>query len=97
LEQEENKVLHSQIDLNQLKQEIDRRLAEKDEELAYTKKTMAKVIESMQSAVETESKGKSEALRKKKKLESDVLDLDCNLEHANAANAENNQELPAVS
>merc|ERR1712025_830278 len=28
------------------------------------------------------------ALRMKKKLETDVLDLDCNLEHANAANAE---------
>jgi len=49
---------------------------------------MAKAIDSMQSAVETESKGKAEALRMKKKLESDVLDLDCNLEHANAANAE---------
>merc|ERR1712152_55006 len=34
------------------------------------------------------SKGKAEALRMKKKLETDVLDLDCNLEHANAANAE---------
>merc|ERR1719291_1027002 len=49
---------------------------------------MTKAIESMQSAVETESKGKAEALRMKKKLETDVLDLDCNLEHANAANAE---------
>merc|ERR1712106_334980 len=42
----------------------------------------------MQSAVETESKGKAEALRMKKKLETDVLDLDCSLEHANAANSE---------
>merc|ERR1719228_2718584 len=42
----------------------------------------------MQSAVETESKAKAEALRMKKKLESDVLDLDTSLEHANAANAE---------
>merc|ERR1712086_926325 len=52
------------------------------------KKNMTKAIESMQSAVETESKGKAEALRMKKKLESDVIDLDCNLEHANAANAD---------
>merc|ERR1712021_124203 len=62
--------------------------AEKDEEFAATKKNMTKAIESMQSAVETESKGKAEALRMKKKLESDVIDLDCNLEHANAANAD---------
>jgi len=37
-----------------------------------------------QSALETESKGKAEALRMKKKLESDVGDLDLALEHANA-------------
>merc|ERR1712061_219535 len=88
LEQEENKVLRAQLELTQLQQEIDRRMAEKDEEFAATKKNMTKAIESMQSAVETESKGKAEALRMKKKLETDVLDLDCNLEHANAANAE---------
>merc|ERR1712134_109368 len=51
-------------------------------------KNMTKAIESMQSAVETESKGKAEALRMKKKLEADVLDLEGSLEHANAANAD---------
>merc|ERR1740131_471620 len=35
-----------------------------------------------------ESKGKAEALRMKKKLESDVGELETSLEHANAANAE---------
>merc|ERR1712020_374044 len=42
----------------------------------------------MQSAVETEAKAKAEALRMKKKLETDVLDLESNLERANAANAD---------
>jgi len=88
LEQEENKVLRAQMELTQVKQEIDRRMSEKDEEFAATKKNMTKAIESMQSAVESESKAKAEAMRMKKKLETDVLDLDCNLEHANAANAE---------
>merc|ERR1719338_107088 len=40
----------------------------------------------MQVALETEAKGKAEALRMKKKLEADVLELDTALEHANAAN-----------
>jgi myosin protein heavy chain/myosin heavy chain 6/7 len=40
----------------------------------------------MQGALETESKGKAEALRMKKKLESDVSELETALEHANAAN-----------
>merc|ERR1712038_1284579 len=88
LEQEENKVLRLQLELTQLKQEIDRRMSEKDEEFAATKKNMHKAIENMQSAVETEAKAKAEALRMKKKLESDVLDLESNLERANAANAD---------
>merc|ERR1719397_1683733 len=88
LEQEENKVLRAQLELTQVRQEIERRMAEKEEEFQSTKKNFGKAIEGMQSAVETESKAKAEALRMKKKLESDVLDLDTSLEHANAANAE---------
>lgn len=42
----------------------------------------------MQSALEQESKGKAEALRMKKKLESDVGELETSLDHANAANIE---------
>merc|ERR1711936_728087 len=88
LEQEENKVLRAQ-----LRQEIERRIAEKEEEFASTKKNMGKGLENMQAAVETEAKGKAEALRMKKKLEGDVLDLECNLEHANAANAETQRNI----
>merc|ERR1712073_231902 len=91
LEQEENKVLRAQLGLAQVRQEIERRIAEKEEEFASTKKNMGKGLENMQAAVETEAKG--EALRMKKKLEGDVLDLECNLEHANAANAETQRSI----
>ena len=50
-------------------------------------------LDGMQQALETESKGKCEALRMKKKLETDVLDLDTALEHANAANAETQKQI----
>merc|ERR1712110_440054 len=93
LEQEENKVLRAQLELTQVRQEIERRIAEKEEEFASTKKNMGKGLENMQAAVETEAKGKAEALRMKKKLEGDVLDLECNLEHANAANAETQRNI----
>merc|ERR1719384_1893081 len=88
LEQEENKVLRSQLELTQVRQEIERRIAEKEEEFIGLKKNMSKGIESMQSALETESKGKSEALRMKKKLEGDVNELDVALEHANSGAVE---------
>merc|ERR1712150_151201 len=88
LEQEENKVLRSQLELTQVRQEIERRIAEKDEEFLSTKKNFTKGIDGMQTALEQESKGKAEALRMKKKLEADVSELETALEHANAANAE---------
>merc|ERR1711973_52528 len=66
-----------------------------EEEFAATKKNFGKALEGMQMALETESKGKIEALRMKKKLEADVLDLHTALEHANAANAESQREIKA--
>merc|ERR1712200_318189 len=74
LEQEENKVLRCQMELTQVKVEIDRRIAEKDEEFGMVRKNQAKALDSMQCALETEAKGKAEALRMKKKLESDAAD-----------------------
>ena len=88
LEQEENKVLRAQLELTQVRQEIERRMAEKDEEFESTRKNMNKGLENMQAAIESEAKGKSEAVRMKKKLETDVMDLETALEHANAANAD---------
>merc|ERR1712042_61086 len=88
LEQEENKVLRAQLELTQVRQEIERRIAEKEEEFLTTKKNFQKAVDAMQAALEQESKGKAEALRMKKKLEADVVELDTALEHANAANAE---------
>merc|ERR1712018_969327 len=56
LEQEENKVQRCQLELAQVRQKIERRMAEKDEEFMATKKNMTKGIGNMQSAVETEGK-----------------------------------------
>merc|ERR1712142_336450 len=72
------------LELSQVRQEIERRLNEKDEEFMAIKKNQSKALEALQSALETESKGKAEALRMKKKLETDVSDLELALEHANA-------------
>merc|ERR1712234_14929 len=96
LEQEENKVLRAELELTQVRQEIERRLGEKDEEFASTKKNFSKAIEGMQAALETETKGKVEALRMKKKLETDVCDLETALEHANAANMESQKNIKIV-
>merc|ERR1712152_30082 len=46
---------------------------------------------------ESESKGKAEALRMKKKLESDVSELEMSLEHANAANVETQKSIKSLA
>merc|ERR1712079_620450 len=51
LEQEENKVLRCQLELNQVQQEIVRRISEKEEEFVLVKKNYSKAIENMQSAL----------------------------------------------
>merc|ERR1739844_157084 len=96
LEQEENKVLRCQLELTQVKQEVEQRIRQKEEEFASTKKNFGKALEGMQMALEAETKGKVEALRMKKKLEADVLDLGIALEHANAANAESQKNIKFI-
>merc|ERR1711951_331049 len=88
LELEENKVLRSQLELSQVRQEIDRRVAEKEEEFNNTRKNHARAMESLGASLETEQRSKAEALRIKKKLEGDINELEIGLDHANKANAE---------
>merc|ERR1712020_608189 len=97
LEQEENKVLRAQLELTQVRAEIERRIGEKEEEFQSTRKNFSKAIDGMQSALEQESKGKAEAIRMKKKLESDVGELDTSLEHANAANVETQKSIKTLN
>merc|ERR1712086_901393 len=88
LEQEENKVLRAQLELGQVRQEIDRKIQEKEEEFDNTRKNHERAMESLQASLEAESRAKAEALRIKKKLESDINELEIALDHANKANAE---------
>merc|ERR1719447_890001 len=88
LESEENKVLRAQLELGQAKQEIDRKIAEKEEEFENTRKNHARAMDSMQASLESEQRAKAEALRIKKKLEGEINELEIALDHANKANSE---------
>jgi len=50
------------------------------------KKNFTKAVENMQAALETEGKGKADALRMKKKLEGYGVYFEIALEHANISN-----------
>merc|ERR1711974_323171 len=88
LEMEENKVLRAQLELAQVKQEIDRRVAEKEDEFNNTRKNHARAMDSIGASIETEQRAKGEALRVKKQLEGEINGLEIGLDHANKANSE---------
>merc|ERR1711973_148929 len=88
LEQEENKVLRAQLELGQVRQEIDRKIQEKEEEFDNTRKNHQRAMDSLGASLEAEQRAKADALRVKKKLESDINELEIALDHANKANIE---------
>jgi len=88
LEMEENKVLRAQLELANVRQEIDRRVAEKEEEFNNTRKNHARAMESLGASIEAEQRAKGESLRIKKQLEGEINELEIGLDHANKANSE---------
>ncbi|XP_038551249.1 myosin-16-like [Micropterus salmoides] len=88
LEVEEGKLVRVQLELAQVKADIDRRIHEKEEEFEVTRKNHARAVESLQASLEAEAKGRAEALRTKKKMEGDLNEMEIQLEHANRNNAE---------
>ncbi|CAJ0961850.1 unnamed protein product, partial [Mesorhabditis belari] len=93
LEAEENKVMRAQVELSQVRSEIEKRIHEKEEEFENTRKNHARALESMQASLETESRGRAELLRMKKKLETDINELEVALDHANKANVESQKAM----
>uniref|UniRef100_A0A914L0P7 Myosin heavy chain n=1 Tax=Meloidogyne incognita TaxID=6306 RepID=A0A914L0P7_MELIC len=86
LEAEEGRVLRTQVELSQIRAEIEKRIQEKEEEFENTRKAHQRVIEGIQTSLEQEANAKTELARVKKKLEADVNELELALEHANRAN-----------
>merc|ERR1711892_479926 len=82
------KVLRAQLELAQVRQEIDRRVAEKEEEFNNTRKNHARAMDSLGASIEVEQRAKGEALRVKKQLEGEINELEIGLDHANKANSE---------
>uniref|UniRef100_A0A8C9WKX9 Myosin heavy chain, fast skeletal muscle-like n=1 Tax=Scleropages formosus TaxID=113540 RepID=A0A8C9WKX9_SCLFO len=89
-------ILRIQLELNQVKGEIDRKLAEKDEEIEQIKRNSQRVIDSMQSSLDAEVRSRNDALRVKKKMEGDLNEMEIQLSHANRQAAEAQKQLRNV-
>merc|ERR1712002_327813 len=96
LEQEEAKVVRASLEIVAIRQDIDKRLQEKDEEFDATRKNHQRALDSVQASLEAEVRGKSEALRLKKKLEQDINELEVALDGANRGRAEAEKNIKKV-
>merc|ERR1712121_46433 len=81
LENEENKVLKDQLEYSKVKQEIDQRIHQKEEEFDAYRKVQQKAYENMQEAYENEAKAKAEAQRQWAKYKADIHELEISYDH----------------
>ncbi|MEQ2214526.1 hypothetical protein XENOCAPTIV_010817, partial [Xenoophorus captivus] len=107
LEHEEGKNIRVQMELQQIRNEIDRKIAEKDEEIEALRyqttwrhkkqgtqkphllwRNHQRSLDSMQASLEAERRSHSEAVHLKKKMESDLNEMEVQLAYANRQAAE---------
>ncbi|KAK6310735.1 hypothetical protein J4Q44_G00187900 [Coregonus suidteri] len=96
LEHEEGKILRIQLELNQVKADTDRKLAEKDEEMEKSKRNLQRNIDTLQSPLEAECRSRNEALRLKKKMEGDLNEMEIQLSQASRQAAEAQKQMKSV-
>ncbi|XP_063312179.1 myosin-1B-like [Pelobates fuscus] len=96
LEHEEAKIIRIQLELTQIKSEVDRKIAEKDEEIEQVKRNSQRALESLQSSLDAEIRSRNDALRLKKKMEGDLNEMEIQLSHANRQAAEAQKQLRNV-
>uniref|UniRef100_A0A3B4U032 Myosin-7-like n=1 Tax=Seriola dumerili TaxID=41447 RepID=A0A3B4U032_SERDU len=96
LEHEEGKILRAQLEFNQVKADIDRKLAEKDEEMEQAKRNHQRVVDTLQSSLEAETRSRNESLRIKKKMEGDLNEMEIQLSQANRQAAEAQKQLKGL-
>ncbi|XP_076149587.1 myosin-7-like [Alosa pseudoharengus] len=93
LEHEEGKILRAQLEFNQVKAEIERKLTEKEEEMEQARRNQQRVVDTLQSSLESETRSRNEALRIKKKMEGDLNEMEIQLSQANRQAAEAQKQL----
>uniref|UniRef100_A0A673GRP8 Slow myosin heavy chain 2 n=1 Tax=Sinocyclocheilus rhinocerous TaxID=307959 RepID=A0A673GRP8_9TELE len=96
LEHEEGKILRAQLEFNQIKADIERKLAEKDEEMEQAKRNQQRVVDTLQSSLESETRSRNEALRLKKKMEGDLNEMEIQLSQANRQASEAQKQLKGL-
>jgi chromosome segregation ATPase len=93
LENQEAKIVFTQLELSNARQEIESRMHEKEEELENSRRGHQRALESMQASIDAEIKAKFELSKQKKKLEKDVHDLESALDGSNKNTTESQKSI----
>lgn len=96
MEHEESKILRVQLELSQVRSELDRKVTEKDEEIEQLKRNSQRAAEAMQTMLDAEIQSRNDALRLKKKMEGDLNEMEIQLGHSNRQLAETQKHLRTV-
>ena len=73
-------MLRAQLELTQLKQEMERRLNEKDDEQESLRKNQQRQLEALQHSLDAEVKAKNDQVKQRKMAESSVDDMQSNID-----------------
>lgn len=68
-------MLRIQLELTQLKQEMERRFNEKDDEMESMRKNHQRQLDALQQSVEEETRVKNEQVKQRKLAEEQIVDL----------------------
>lgn len=88
--------MRAQLEFNQVKADYERKLAEKDEEMEQAKRNHLRVVDSLQTSLDAETRSRNEALRLKKKMEGDLNEMEIQLGHANRMAAEAQKQVKTL-
>jgi chromosome segregation ATPase len=88
--------MRAQLEFNQVKSDIERKLVEKDEEMEMNKRNQQRVVDTLQSSLEAETRSRNEALRLKKKMEGDLNEMEIQLSQANRQASEAQKQLKGL-
>ncbi|XP_008046762.1 myosin-15 [Carlito syrichta] len=93
LECNESKILRFQLELLEVKAELERKLSEKDEEIENLRRKQQHAVDSLQSSLDAETRSRIEATRLKKKMEGDLNEMELQLGWANRQVSETTRSL----
>ena len=97
VESEENKHIRLTAEINQRKQDLERRCAEKDDEAEQLRRNGQRALETLQANLDGEIRARGDAVRNRKKMEADFNDMEIQLKTATRSAEEAQRQVKGLN